>query len=79
MYGYTLCDVATSCETNYLQKTGMGSRSLCLPAVSPSFEWNGRQVAGLARSGGFIYILAAGCLPGCIESSESPTKVHSYS
>ena len=52
-------------EFSYLQKTGMGSRSLCTPAVSSNFEWNGRQVAGLARSGGFIYILAGGCLSGC--------------
>ena len=64
-------------EFSYLQKTGMGSRSLCLPAVSSGFEWNGRQVAGLARSGGYIYILAAGSLPGCnlAEFSESSLQV----
>ncbi len=47
-----------------LQRTGAGSRSLCLPAVSPTFLWNGRQVATLAKSGGFIYIIATKELPG---------------
>ena len=37
----------------YLQRTGAGSRSLCRPAVSESFEWSGRQVASLSKSGGY--------------------------
>ena len=57
-----LCEVDIEAEKLfpfvYLQRTGAGSRSLCVPAVSQSFEWNGRQVATLAKSGGFIYILA---------------------
>ena len=53
-------------EFNYLQSTGLGTRSLCLPAVSRNFKWNGQQVASLAKSGAeFIYILATTDLPGC--------------
>ncbi len=48
----------------YLQRTGAGSRSLCAPSVSPTFEWNGRQVASLAKSGGAIYVIALQDLPG---------------
>ena len=54
---------------HYLQRTGAGSRTLCLPAISGSFEWNGRQVATLAKSGGFIYILADSDIPGWSMSS----------
>ena len=49
---------------HYLQRTGAGARTLCVPAVSSSFEWNGRQVATLGKSGGFIYILADAEIPG---------------
>lgn len=42
----------------YLQRTGAGSRTLCVPSVSETFEWSGRQVSTLAKSGGIIYILA---------------------
>lgn len=48
----------------YLQRTGAGSRTLCIPPVSQSFEWNGKQVATLAKSGGVIYILANEDIPG---------------
>ena len=48
----------------YLQRAGAGSRSLCLPSVKASFQWNGRQVASLAKSGSFIYLLAEAELPG---------------
>ena len=48
----------------YLQRPGAGSRCLCTPSVSPDFEWNGRQVATLAKAGGFIYIAADEDLPG---------------
>ena len=49
---------------NYLQRTGAGSRSLCRPSTSGKFEWSGKQVASLAKSGSFIYILAGRDLPG---------------
>ena len=52
-------------EFEYLQRTGAGSRTLCVPAVASSFEWNGRQVATLAKSGGIIYILAKENIPVC--------------
>lgn len=42
----------------YLQRTGAGSRTLCVPSVAESFTWSGKQVATLAKSGGIIYILA---------------------
>ena len=43
---------------DYLQRTGAGSRTLCVPSVCSGFEWNGRLVSTLAKSGGMIYILA---------------------
>lgn len=42
----------------YLQRTGSGARTLCIPSVSENFQWNGKQVSTLAKSGGIIYILA---------------------
>ena len=42
----------------FLQRTGAGSRTLCRPSVAESFEWNGRHVASLAKSGNLIYIQA---------------------
>lgn len=36
---------------------------LCVPTISASFEWNGKQVASLAKSGGIIYILANEDIP----------------
>lgn len=61
---------------HYLQRTGAGSRSLCAPAVSSSFEWNGRQVATLAKSSGYLYIVADEPLPGMAKvQTESPSTV----
>ena len=48
---------------DYLQRTGAGSRTLCVPSVTNAFQWNGRQVATLAKSGGVIYILAHEDIP----------------
>lgn len=66
---------------HYLQRTGAGSRSLCMPAVSNNFHWNGRQVASLCKSGGYMYIIADKELPG-LKSPDSPAKVfmqlHNY-
>ena len=42
----------------YLQRAGAGSRSLCCPSISESFQWSGIQVAFLTKGGGYIYILA---------------------
>ena len=47
----------------YLQRTGPGSCTLCVPSVSSSFQWDGKKVSTLAKSGGIIYILADSCLP----------------
>jgi len=47
----------------YLQRTGAGSRTLCVPSVSSNYEWSGRQVATLSKSGGVIYILANEDIP----------------
>ena len=49
---------------SYLQRTGAGSRALCLPSVKESFEWSGKKVATLAKAGGYIYLLAEDELPG---------------
>ena len=46
----------------YLQRTGAGSCTLCVPSVASTFSWNGKQVASLAKSGGYIYILAGNIL-----------------
>ena len=51
-------DVGKLFPFEYLQKTGAGSRTLCVPVVTTNYEWNGRQVATLAKSGGVIYVLA---------------------
>jgi len=51
-------------SVSYLQKAGSGSRSLCVPSVAPSFEWNGKQVSTLAKAGTFLYVLALEMLPG---------------
>lgn len=59
---------------HYLQRTGVGSQSPCLPAVSQSFEWSDRQVVTLAKSGGMIYILAENDLLGW----PAPVKVCVY-
>lgn len=52
------------CDFIFLQRTGAGSRTLCVPSVSESFEWNARHVATLAKSGGIIYIQATSELVG---------------
>lgn len=54
----------------YLQRTGAGSRTLCVPSVATTFEWNGRQVSTLAKSGGIIYILADSTMPALTEDCE---------
>ena len=48
----------------YLQRAGAGSRTLCVASVKGSFQWNGKQVATLAKSGSVIYLLAQDNLPG---------------
>ena len=47
----------------FLQRAGAGSRTLCRPSVADSFEWNGKHVASLAKSGGIIYVQALDTLP----------------
>lgn len=61
-----MCESDELFPFEYLQRTGAGSRSLCRPAVSESFEWNGKQVSSLAKSGGYMYIAASQPLPGCV-------------
>ena len=53
---------------SFLQKTGSGAKSLCLPAVKEDYEWSGQKVASLSKSGGFIYLLANERLPGWIKT-----------
>ena len=65
----------------YLQRAGSGSRSLCVPSVKSTFEWNGKRVASLAKAGAYIYILADRDLPGMVSSyiaNYSYTVNHTY-
>ena len=59
-------EAGNSFPFQYLQRTGAGSRSLCIPSVSLNFQWNGRQVASLSNSGGVMYIIVENELPGLI-------------
>lgn len=52
---------------DYLQKAGNGSKSLCVPTTKDTFEWSGRQVASLAKSGSFIYLAARKNLLGWVK------------
>ena len=47
----------------YLQRTGAGSHTLCVPSVSSMFQWDGKKVSTVAKSSGFIYMLADSCFP----------------
>lgn len=64
--GYTKEDIIEGrlFSFSYLQTTGAGSKSLCIPSVKDGFEWNGKNVASLAKSGSIIYLLAGEELPG---------------
>ncbi len=66
----------TTFPFQYLQRTGAGSRTLCVPSVSPTFSWNGRQVSTLAKSGGIIYIMASRSLPGLQVRIQACTVIH---
>ena len=50
----------------FLQRTGAGSRTPYVPSVSDNFNWNGRNVATLAKSGGIIYIQCMERLEVCM-------------
>ena len=48
---------------SYLQNNG--THSYCVPSVNKMrFEWNGKQVASLAKAGAYIYLIADAELPG---------------
>ncbi|XP_019858212.1 PREDICTED: uncharacterized protein LOC109586463 [Amphimedon queenslandica] len=61
---------------HYLQRAGCNTRSLCKPTVKDTFQWNGKQVASLAKSGSFIYLLAAEHLPGWTRFAEKDEMVN---
>ena len=47
----------------YLQ--GSGSHTYCVPSINKAkFEWNGKNVASLAKAGAYVYLLADSNLPG---------------
>ena len=47
----------------YLQ--GSGSHTYCVPSINKAkFEWNGKNVASLAKAGAYVYLLADANLPG---------------
>ena len=56
---------------HFLQSTGLGSKTLTLPAVSSSFIWTAQQVARLGSSKQPIYILADDELTCSVESDVS--------
>ncbi len=66
----------TTFPFQYLQRTEAGSCTLCVPSVSPTFSWNGRQVSTLAKSGGIIYIMATRSLPGLQVRIHACTVIH---
>ncbi|XP_019855226.1 PREDICTED: uncharacterized protein LOC109584088 [Amphimedon queenslandica] len=74
--GLTVDDIKTGKRFNYtyLLRSGCNSRSLCVPTVKDTFQWTGKQVASLAKSGSFIYILAKELLPAW-ESFMEPIDV----
>ena len=51
---------------SFLQRTGAGSKTLCVPAVAESFKWDGKNVSSLAKAGQIIkfYIRANSTLLG---------------
>ena len=63
----------------YLQRIGPGSRTLCVPSISSTFQWDGKKVSTLAKSGGTIYILADSCLPEIDEVSLSLSPLLPFS
>lgn len=60
----------------FLQWAGAGSHTLCRPSVADSFEWNGKHVASLAKSGGVIYVQALDTLPFMQVCSTSVVPVY---
>jgi hypothetical protein len=58
-------------EFDYLQSSGSGTCSLCIPSVSKSFSWTGQEVARLSKQGKMIYLLARKPL-NLPKSSHSP-------
>ena len=64
-FGLTTDDILAGerVKFSYLQRTGGGARSLCVPSVTSEFKWSGRQVSTLAKSGSVIYILSEQEIP----------------
>ena len=40
-----LINRGVGCPFTYLQRTGPGSRTLCVPSLSPDFQWDGKKVS----------------------------------
>lgn len=72
--GLTVEDIknGTRFQFSYLLRSGCNSRTLCVPTVKDTFQWNGKQVASLAKSGSFIYLLAREPLPAWVSFYASP-------
>ena len=62
-------DTSTIFPFLFLQSTGQGTCSLCVPTVSQSFAWTGQEVAALSKQGKMIYLLAQKSLPCLFRSS----------
>lgn len=46
---------------DFLQPTGVGTKTLTVPSVSSSFRWTAQQVAKLGSNKQSIYIVAVAC------------------
>lgn len=64
-FGLSDEDISSGKTISYhsLQRTGAGAHTLCVPSVTQTFKWDGKQVSTLAKSGGIIYILSLDDIP----------------
>lgn len=54
----------TRFQFSYLLRSGCNSRTLHVPTVKDTLQWNRKQVTSLAKSGSFIYLLESHCQLG---------------
>ena len=64
--GLTVEDIknGTRFQFSYLLRSGCNSRTLRVPTVKDTLQWNRKQVTSLAKSGSFIYLLESHCQLG---------------
>ena len=62
---------------NFLQPTGVGTKTLTVPSVSSSFCWTAQQVAKLGTNKQAIYIMAVDVL-ACSLDAEVIIHIHTH-